>query len=195
MQENQTRKNQSIKNLVTAAMLMALGLVLPFLTGQIPEVGSMMLPMHLPVLLCGLICGWQYGAVVGFVLPLFRYVLFGMPPIMPTGIAMAFELAAYGAVVGYLYSHARWQCVVSLYRCLIAAMIAGRLVWAAVRVVMTGVAGVPFTWELFLSGALLTAIPGIILQLIVIPAVMVALNRTGLVRFRKGETEADKAGC
>ena len=194
MQENQKRKSQPIKNLVTAAMMMALGLVLPFLTGQIPEVGSMMLPMHLPVLLCGLICGWQYGGVVGFVLPLFRYVLFGMPP-MPAGVAMAFELATYGAVVGWLYSHARWQCVVSLYRCLIAAMIAGRLVWAAVRVVMTGVAGVPFTWELFLSGALLTAIPGIILQLIVIPAVMVALNRTGLVRFRRGETKADKAGC
>lgn len=192
MQENQ--RGHAVKNLVTAAMMMALGLVLPFLTGQIPEVGSMMLPMHLPVLLCGLICGWQYGGVVGFVLPLFRYMLFGMPP-MPMGVAMAFELAAYGAVVGYLYSHARWQCVVSLYRCLIAAMIAGRLVWAAVRVVMTGVAGVPFTWELFLSGALLTAIPGIILQLIVIPAVMVALNRTGLVRFRKGEARTDKAGC
>ena len=191
MQENQ--RGHAVKNLVTAAMMMALGLVLPFLTGQIPEVGSMMLPMHLPVLLCGLICGWQYGGVVGFVLPLFRYMLFGMPP-MPVGIAMAFELAAYGAVVGYLYSHARWQCVVSLYRCLIAAMIAGRLVWAAARVVMTGVAGVPFTWELFLSGALLTAIPGIILQLIVIPAVMVALNRTGLVRFRKSE-KADRAGC
>ena len=180
----QTRIRLYVKNLALSAMFMALGLVLPFLTGQIPQIGNMMLPMHLPVLLCGLICGWQYGGAVGFVLPLFRYVLFGAPP-MPMGIAMAFELAAYGAVVGFLYAHSRWQCVVALYRCLILAMIAGRVVWAAARMVLLGVSSVPFTWEIFLSGALLTAIPGIILQLIVIPAVMVALNRTGLVPFHK----------
>lgn len=177
--------NQYVKNLVLAAMFMALGLVLPFFTGQIPQIGNMMLPMHLPVLLCGLICGWQYGGVVGFVLPLFRYALFGMPP-MPAGIAMAFELAVYGAVVGFLYARSRWQCLIALYRCLIAAMVAGRLVWAAARVVLAGAANVPFTWELFLSGALLSAIPGIILQLAAIPAIMVAMDRTGLVPFRKG---------
>lgn len=175
---------QHIKTMVLAAMFMAIGLLLPFLTGQIPQVGNMMLPMHLPVLLCGLICGWQYGGAVGFVLPLFRYVLFGAPP-MPVGAAMAFELAAYGAVVGFLYARSRWQCVISLYRCLVIAMVAGRIVWAAARMVMVGAASVPFTWEIFLSGAVITAIPGIILQLIAIPAIMVALNRTGLVPFRK----------
>lgn len=182
MKRNQTKTH--IKNMVLAAMFMALGLVLPFLTGQIPQIGNMMLPMHLPVLLCGLVCGWQYGGIVGFVLPLFRYTLFSMPP-MPAGIAMAFELAAYGAVVGFLYARSRWQCVIALYRCLIAAMIAGRVVWAAARIIMTGVTSVPFTWEIFLSGAFLTAIPGIILQLIVIPAIMVAMDRTGLVPFHK----------
>ncbi len=184
----QEKIKQNIKNMVLAAMFMAIGLVLPFLTGQIPQVGNMMLPMHLPVLLCGLICGWQYGGVVGFVLPLFRYSLFGAPP-MPMGIAMAFEMAAYGAVVGFLYARSRWQCVIALYRCLIMAMIAGRIVWAAARMVMVGAANVPFTWEIFLSGALITAIPGIILQLIAIPAIMVALNRTGLVPFRKNRAE------
>lgn len=180
----QTQIRQYVKNLSLSAMFMALGLVLPFLTGQIPQIGGMMLPMHLPVLLCGLICGWQYGGVVGFVLPLFRYVLFGAPP-MPMGIAMAFELAAYGAVAGFLYVRSRWQCMVALYRCLILAMIAGRVVWAAARMVLLGVCSVPFTWEIFLSGALLTAIPGIVLQLIVIPAIMVAMDRTGLVPFRR----------
>lgn len=104
---------------------------------------------------------------------------------MPVGVAMAFELAAYGAVVGFLYARSRWQCVISLYRCLVIAMVAGRIVWAAARMVMVGAASVPFTWEIFLSGAVITAIPGIILQLIAIPAIMVALNRTGLVPFRK----------
>ena len=178
---------QTTQNFVLAAMFMALGLVLPFLTGQIQQIGNMLLPMHLPVLVCGLICGWQYGAVVGFVLPLLRFVLFGMPPIYPMGVSMAFELAAYGFLVGWLYSHSRWQCIISLYRCLLAAMVGGRLVWGAVRVLLSGVAGQAFTWEMFLSGALLTAVPGIILQLTLIPALMLALDRTGLVKFRRAE--------
>jgi len=179
---NKRTSREQIHNLALASMFLALGLVLPFLTGQIPQIGSMLLPMHLPVLLCGLICGWQYGGIVGFITPLLRYALFSMPP-MPNGLAMAFELAAYGIIAGYLYNHSRWQCVISLYRSLLAAMLGGRLVWAAVRVIMTGVAHEPFTWEMFLAGAFLNAIPGIILQLIFIPALMVALDRTGMVRF------------
>ena len=163
-----------IWNLVLSAMFMAIGLVLPFFTGQIPQIGSMLLPMHLPVLLCGLICGWQYGGVVGFVLPLLRYVMFGMPPIFPTGLAMAFEMAAYGMIAGALYKHS-----------LLIAMVGGRIVWGAVMVVLSGVSGQAFTWQLFLSGAFLTAIPGIILQLVFIPALMVALDRTGMVRFAR----------
>lgn len=184
---------QTTRNFVLAAMFMALGLVLPFLTGQIQQIGNMLLPMHLPVLVCGLICGWQYGAVVGFVLPLLRFALFGIPPLYPMGISMAFELAAYGFLVGWLYSHSRWQCIISLYRCLLAAMVGGRLVWGAVRVLLSGVAGQAFTWEMFLSGALLTAIPGIVLQLTLIPALMLALDRTGLVKFRRAEPKEKTA--
>ena len=183
MRRKTTRQN--IFDLVLAAMFLAIGIVLPFFTGQIPQVGRMLLPMHLPVLRCGLICGWQYGGAVGFVLPILRYFMFGMPIIMPNGLAMAFELAAYGIIVGLLYSRSRWQCIISLYRSLLIAMVGGRLVWAAVRVVMTGVAQVPFTWEIFLADAIVSAIPGIILQLVFIPALMVALDRTGLVHFRK----------
>lgn len=182
--------NAKTKKLALAALFLALGLVLPFLTGQIPQIGSMLLPMHLPVLLCGLICGWQYGLVVGFVLPLLRFVLFGMPPLFPTGIAMCFELATYGALIGFLYSRSRWKCIVSLYRCLLLAMLGGRVVWGIVRVVLTGfAAGQAFTWQMFMAGAFLNAIPGIILQLVFIPVFMVALDRTGLVKFTKKETK------
>lgn len=183
MEQKQIRK--STQNLVLSAMFVAVGLLLPFLTGQMQQFGNMLLPMHLPVLLCGLICGWQYGAAVGFILPPLRYVLFSAPPIFPIGAAMAFELAAYGLIAGFLYNRSRWQCIIALYRSLIAAMIGGRLVWGAVRVLFTGVAHEAFTWQMFLSGALLTAVPGIILQLVFIPALMVALDRTGMVHFRR----------
>lgn len=175
--------------LVLSALFLAIGIVLPIFTGQIPQVGKTLLPMHLPVLLCGLICGWQYGGAVGFVLPFLRYAMFGVPP-MPNGVAMAFELATYGIIVGVLYSRSRWQCVIALYRALLTAMVGGRLVWAAARAVMTGVASVPFTWEIFLADAFLNAIPGVILQLILIPALMVALHRTGLVPFHREKATA-----
>ncbi len=175
---------KNVQNMTLAAMFLAIGLVLPFLTGQIPQIGNMLLPMHIPVLLCGLICGWQYGGAVGFITPLLRHMLFGMPP-MPTAIAMAFELAAYGIIVGFLYERSKWKCVISLYRSLLIAMAGGRIVWAVVRIIMMGVASVPFGWEMFLSGAILTAIPGIILQLVLIPAIMVVLNKAKLVPFTK----------
>ena len=184
---------KTTKKMTLSAMFLAIGMVLPFLTGQIPQVGNMMLPMHIPVLLCGLICGWQYGAVLGFVLPLLRYLIFGMPVLFPTGTAMAFELMTYGLVIGLVYSLSRWKCIISLYRALIAAMIAGRIVWAAAQMILLGVSGGAFTMKIFLAGAFFNAVPGIIIQLILIPTVMIALGRTGLVHFHthKKETAAE----
>lgn len=176
---------KTTKNMTLSAMFLAIGIVLPFLTGQIPQIGSMLLPMHIPVMLCGLICGWQYGAVVGFILPLLRSALFGAPVMFPSATAMAFELMTYGLVAGLMYGLSRWQCIVALYRSLIVAMIAGRAVWGVVQVIQLGFTGSEFTWAAFMSGAFLNAIPGIIVQLVLIPAIMAALNRTGLVPYKK----------
>ena len=181
-------QNSSLRNLLLAAMFLAIGLVLPFFTGQIKEIGNMLLPMHLPVFLCALICGWQYGTAIGFIMPILRSLLFFMPR-MPNALAMAFEMAAYAFVAGWLYSRARWQCTRMLYRSLIIAMVAGRVVWAAAMIILLGLSGSAFTWQMFISGAFLNAIPGIILQLVLIPAIMVALDRAKLVPFRKAEEQ------
>ncbi len=182
-----------MKNLTLTAMFMAIGIVLPFFTGQIPQIGNMLLPMHIPVFLCGLICGWQYGAAVGFILPLMRSILFSMPPLFPNATAMAFELLTYGLVAGFLYSRSRWQCIIALYRSIIIAMIAGRMVWGIAEIVLLGISGSTFTWGAFMAGAFLNAIPGIMVQLILVPAVMVALNRTGLVRFQRQQASVQTA--
>lgn len=184
-------QRKSSKHLVLAALFLALGIVLPFFTGQIPAVGKMLLPMHIPVLLCGLICGWQWGLAVGFVTPLLRSLLFSVPVLYPMAVGMAFELAVYGAVVGWLYSHSRWQCVKALYKCLIPAMVTGRLVWGVVMIALMGLSGSAFTWEAFIGGAVLNAVPGIVLQLILIPAVMVLLDRTHLVCFTRPQHKAE----
>jgi riboflavin transporter FmnP len=182
--------NHNVKKLTLTAMFLAIGLLLPFLTGQIQQIGSMLLPMHLPVFLCALICGWRWGVPMAFILPLLRSLIFGMPPLYPTALAMAFELAAYAFIAGFLFERAKKQGIVSLYVSIVAAMIGGRIVWGIVQVILLGLAGNPFTFEAFLAGAILNAIPGIIVQLILIPVIMIALDRTKLVPFRREPKEA-----
>lgn len=179
------KKRNPVLNLTLAAMFLAMGLLLPFLTGQIQHIGNMMLPMHIPVIMCGLICGWKYGLAVGAVIPILRSLIFTMPPMYPQAIAMAFELAAYGFVVGLLYERSRWKCIISLYRSMLIAMIAGRIVWGISEIFLLGLGENGFTWEAFMAGAFLNAFPGIILQLVFIPAMMLVLNKTGLVKFSK----------
>ncbi len=162
-------------------MFLAMGIILPFFTGQIPQIGAMLLPMHIPIFLCAFICGWQYGIPIGFILPLLRSLLFSRPNMYPEAIAIAFELAAYAFIAGWLYSHSKWQCTRALYRCLLTAMVGGRAVRGIVQLLLMGIAGNVFTFKAFFAGVVLTGIPGIILQLILIPAVMVAFHKTRLL--------------
>ena len=174
-----------IRKLVYTALYLAIAMVLPFLTGQIPQIGAMLSPMHIPVLLCGFMCGWPWGLAVGFIAPLLRSVLFGMPALFPAAVAMAFELAVYGGMSGLLYRllpRKPW----AVYAALIIAMIAGRVVWGAVRLLLAGLSGTSFTWALFIAGTLTNAVPGIILHLVLIPVLVIAMERAGLSLNRQG---------
>ena len=171
-----TKNASPVRQLVPAALFLALAFVLPLLTGQVPKVGNMLCPMHFPVLLCGFVLGGPWGLAVGFAAPLLRSVLFGMPPMFPVAISMAFELAAYGLVSGVLW-HKVKHTVPMMYASLVTAMVAGRLVWGAVRFVLAGLTGSSFPFSAFLSGALLTAVPGIVAQLVLIPLILIALQK------------------
>lgn len=174
---------KSYKKMVFAAVCLALCLVLPFLTGQIPRIGKALSPMHIPVLLCGFIAGPGYAAAVGAIAPLLRFALFGMPTIFPTGLAMCFELAAYGALSGMFYAvfpKKPW----SVYASLILAMLGGRAVWGAVTAVLLAGSDSPFTWKAFIAGGFTNAIPGIIVHIVLIPLIVFALERAGFMRER-----------
>lgn len=172
-------KTSPILRLTYAAACLALCMVLPFLTGQIPEIGSALCPMHIPVLLAGFLCGPWWALAVGAVAPLLRFALFGMPPLFPTGAAMCFELAAYGLISGVLYRKLPKRAV-NVYLALIAAMLAGRVVWGIVMVVLMGLKGSAFTWAAFVAGAFVNAVPGIIVHIILIPIIVLALRKAGL---------------
>lgn len=173
------RKN--IRNLVLSGLFMALGYIMPFFTMQIQAFGSMLLPMHIPVLLCGFICGAPYGLIVGFITPLLRSVITSMPPIYPIALAMAFELAAYGFLAGLLYKILPKKPLL-VYVDLILAMIGGRIVWGIASLVLFAIKGNAFTLALFLNGAFVNALPGIIVQIVLIPLIILALQKANLMQ-------------
>lgn len=166
------QKKLNVKRLILAAIFLAIGVILPFFTGQIKEIGDTLLPMHIPVMLCGLICGAKYGFVVGIILPFLRSGVAGMPPIYPNAVWMASELATYGFVVGFLYKKISKKHIWSIYCSLISSMIAGRIVWGISKAVLLNVAGKTFTIHAFIVGGIVDSLPGIILQLILIPAII-----------------------
>ena len=159
------------KNTVLAAMFLAVGVVLPTLTGAIKEIGDSLLPMHLAVMLCGVVCGWSYAAPVGLVLPFLRAAFFGMPPLYPNAVWMSLELATYGFVIGFLYGLRKKYSRAYLLLCLTCSMLAGRIVWGVTKAILLGVADKPFGLEAFLVGGFLDAIPGILLQFLLVPLI------------------------
>lgn len=178
------KKHKKLLKLILAALFLALAYVMPFLTGQIPEVGSMLCPLHIPVLLCGFFCGPVWGAVVGVIAPLFRSLTLGMPPLFPAAVCMAFELAAYGAVTGLMHKLLPKKKPF-VYVSLTAAMVTGRLVWGAAMFVCMGITGSAFTFSAFIAGAFTNALPGIIVQLAIIPILVMILDNPKIIDLRE----------
>lgn len=179
-----TMKNhKNILKLVLSALFLALGYVMPFLTGQVPEIGSMLCPMHIPVLLCGFFCGWQWGLAVGFVTPLMRSTILSAPPMFPKAICMAFELATYGAIAGLLYKKLPRKKI-NVYLSLFGAMIVGRIVWGIAMAICLGATGSAFTFSAFVAGAFTNALPGIAVQIVLIPVLVMLLDNPKIIDLR-----------
>ena len=178
-------QNKNLKKLIFSALFLAIGFILPLFFGQLPTIGQMLVPMHIPVILCGMICDWKYGAIIGFILPLLRSFIFSVPVFYPTAIAVAFEMCTYGLIVGILYGLSKKKSVFTIYFSMIVAMILGRIIRCIAQIILLNIQGNPFVWKTFFTGVLLNSIPGIILQLIIIPIVMIALKRSKLIEFSK----------
>lgn len=175
--------SRRIRKMTYAALFLALAMVLPFVTGQIPQIGKSLCPMHIPALLCGFLCGWPWGLAVGFIAPLLRSVTFGMPAMFPDAVVMAFELAAYGAVAGIVYRLLRKKTGIwKIYIALVTAMIAGRIIYGILYLCLSGLGFISteVTWLFFWTKAFVNPFPGIVLQLVLIPVLVAALERTGM---------------
>ncbi|MCI8610982.1 MAG: ECF transporter S component [Clostridiales bacterium] len=183
MQNVKAQSKSAVLRLCTAAMCLAAGILLPQLF-HIPGVsisGQVFLPMHLPVFLCGLLCGWSWGAAVGVILPLISSAITSMPVMYPMGFSMMGELCAYGAVCGLLYTKvfSSTNKVWSIYLSLLPAMLAGRLVAGLIKWLLLMGTENPLTLHAFLTSSFITAWPGIIIQLILIPSIMLTFRKFG----------------
>jgi hypothetical protein len=158
------------KPLVSAALLVALGVVLPLAPHIIGVGGPVFLPMHLPVLLAGVILGPGLAAIVGILTPLISSLLTGMPPVAPMPMLqlMVVELAVYGWAMGFLCRRLK----VNVWLSLLGAMLLGRIALGlAVMFIAPLFLAAPINPLLYVKGALVSGLPGIILQLIIIPPV------------------------
>ena len=178
------KRKSTLRNMVLTAMFIACALMLPLLTANIDNYGKMLCPMHIPVMICGAVCGWQWGMAAGFISPLLRSLMFTAPAVYPTAVAMAFELAAYGAVIAIMlkFLSGKAEKLASVYISLVTAMIVGRLVLALANFTLLGLADTPYSWDLFVSSAVVTAVPAIVLQFAVVPPIVYALGGYGRKR-------------
>ena len=179
----------NLRKTVATAMLISLCVVLPMVFHFIPQAGGALLPMHIPVLLAGLICGWKFGLITGIAGPLLSSMVTGMPP---TGMVpvMMIELGTYGLVTGILSSVVRTRRIyVDLYVSLIIAMLVGRVISGIARAMFffggsLSFFGGGYTLALWVSSYFITSVPGIIIQLVFIPSLVIVLERARAIPRR-----------
>ena len=176
-----TMRKDNIQKMILAAMFLALAYVMPFLTLQIPQIGQMLCPLHIPVLICGFICGWKWGLTIGFIVPLLRSLTLSMPPMYPSAIAMAFELATYGAIAGLMFQILPKKKIF-IYVSLLISMLVGRIIWGSAMYVLMDIKGNSFTFSSFLTGAIINSVPGIIIQIILVPIIVMLIKNKKLTK-------------
>ena len=167
------------KRLILTGLCIALGIVLPLAFHAIANAGSIFLPIHIPVILCGLICGWPFGLACGVVAPLLSSLFTGMPMVafLP---AILCELAVYGAISGLLMRAMKTgKLVMDVYLSLIGAMLSGRLVFGLLNALIFRAGA--YSLELWTTAAFVTALPGILIQLAIIPVLVLSLIKAKLI--------------
>ena len=171
-----------VKKAIITAACIALCVVLPMAFHAIPNAGSILSPMHIPVLLCGLVCGWGFGLLCGIAGPLVASLLTGMPP-MAYLPPMMIVLAVYGLIAGAMMQLVHTKKIYAdLYISLVIAMIAGRIAAGATKALIF--ASGNFTMAMWISSYFVTMWPGMILHLVLIPAIVYALEKAKMIPKR-----------
>ena len=163
------------KNFTLTAMCLALGVILPQAFHMIPNAGNIFLPMHIPVLICGFICGPFYGLTVGIITPYLSHIIFSMPPAMMLG-QMIVELGVYGLCTGLLNQIITINNeLLKYYLVLIISMVVGRITYGICNALLFKAGN--YSLSIWLSAAFIKGLPGIIIQLVLIPTIVKTIKK------------------
>ncbi len=181
------QKMSNVKKSIITAVCIALCYVIPLMFHGIQNAGNIFCPMHIPVFICGLICGWQYGLLCGIAGPALSSALSGMPPvaILPS---MMVELAAYGTAAGLMMKLVRTKSTYAdLYISLIVAIVCGRVLSGLAKALIF--ARGSYSMSAWIAGSVVTSWPGTVIQLVFIPTIVFALMKSHLIPERYPKVE------
>lgn len=163
------------KRLTIASMFLAIGIILPQAFHVIPNAGNIILPMHIPVLICGFLCGPIYGLIVGLLTPVVSHLIFSMPPVIMLG-QMIVELSLYGLLTGIFNKYLNISNeILKNYLSLVFSMLIARIVYGVFNSLLFRAGSYSLT--IWVSSAFITALPGIVIQLLIIPVLVKTLNK------------------
>ena len=173
-----------VTRLVMAGLCLALALVLPRFTGNIPVIGKVLSPMHIPAFICGMVCGWPYGLIVGILSPFLNSAIFHMPPaIWPQAVRYAIEIGTYGLVSGLLFKLLKGTNIwLRAYISLILAMFAGRVIGGAATALIYQFTGSEYSFSIFFASYFTGSLPGIAIHLAIVPPIVFALYKAKLIK-------------
>lgn len=163
------------RKIVVTSFFVCIGVILPTIFHSFNMMGNVFLPMHIPVLICALICKERWGTICGFLVPIISSILTGMPPIFPVAIVMGFELACYGFLLPKLLNK------YNIYISLIIALSLVRVVSCIINFILLGVVPSYTALYTFIIGLFITALPGILIQIILIPIIYKFFIKRGLI--------------
>lgn len=181
------QKMSNVKKSIITAVCIALCYVIPLMFHGIQNAGNIFCPMHIPVFICGLICGWQYGLLCGIAGPALSSALSSMPPvaILPS---MMVELAVYGTVAGLMMKLVRTKSTYAdLYISLIVAIVCGRVLAGLAKALIF--ARGSYSMSAWIAGSVVTSWPGTVIQLVFIPTIVFALMKSHLIHERYPKIE------
>lgn len=177
-----------IKDLVAAGLLVAAGILMPMAFHTYKLGGPVFLPMHIPVLLGGFMLSKNLAALVGLLTPFLNFVITSMPS-PPFVFAMMAELATYGLVSSILFHERKW----GIYPALFGAMLSGRLASIVANwLIITGILGMPFNFAKVMTSLFITGLPGIIIQVILIPLIVKLIQSRTALQWQSNSADGER---
>ncbi len=160
------------RDIILGSLFLALAIIMPYIFHATGISGQIFLPMHIPIIIGGFFLSPMTALMVGALSPLINSLVLGMPVFYPIGLIMTFELMVYGLSIALLRKK------LDTYYSLLISMILGRITAGLVVFALQNLLNLKLNYMVYVKGAVITGLPGILIQLLLIPIIVKALKRS-----------------